>query len=217
MNCDVPKLVTKLHINKSCHMHSSIAGRFRDVREIYLYSFVQYQNDDWNDVRPFFDSDKIQRTVPFLSNFVNLKKALFGSYNQFTNIYQQVVPFKQYCAVVSVRPYRLRRDVVGTLIEGLSAAFRVGTLPARLELKGLQCPFIMPSATYFDRDINEYVLDNTSDEERCALCQMACRSFPVPSVAAFEHQCVSTDMVDKPRNLIVCFNRSRLVCHQKLV
>jgi hypothetical protein len=94
-NRDATKLVTKLHITKSCQMHSIVGRRFRDAREIYLYSFVQYQQveeannfyeflDRAETNGAFFDDDTIERAVLFLTNLVNPRRVFFGSYNQFT-------------------------------------------------------------------------------------------------------------------------------------
>jgi hypothetical protein len=81
------------------------------------------------------------------------------------------------------------------LIDGISAAFRVGALPITLELKGLQCP-------------------GGSNSTGCSVCEKACRSFPLPSVAAFAvagYPRTTMKLVHKPRNLLVCFDRENLL------
>ena len=43
---EVMPLVTMLHINKSTQLHAGIARkRYRDVRDIYIYSLIEYTRD----------------------------------------------------------------------------------------------------------------------------------------------------------------------------
>eukprot|EP00956_Cyclotella_meneghiniana_P008695 scaffold11866_cov23-Cyclotella_meneghiniana.AAC.1 len=73
---DAVPLVTTLHITKSHQMNPLLAKRFRDVRDIYIYSLVQEQAiNKWS-----VDFETSVRAATFLSNnFVKLERVCFGS------------------------------------------------------------------------------------------------------------------------------------------
>ena len=80
---EVMPLVTMLHINNSSQLYAgSIAARYRDVRDIYIYSLVEHIPLD----RIFreglrlsrVDEDTAERAVPFLSSFKKVRKSILG-------------------------------------------------------------------------------------------------------------------------------------------
>ena len=83
---EVMPLITMLHINKSSQLYAgSIAARYRDVRDIYIYSLVQHVPLD-RAVRDGVhisrvDEDTAERAVPFLSSFPKLERVFLGGQN----------------------------------------------------------------------------------------------------------------------------------------
>ena len=83
---EVMPLVTMLHINKSSQLYAgSIAARYRDVRDISIYSLIDYhprtdQEDLWGEP-PTIDEDTATRAVPFLSSFKKLERVFLGGQN----------------------------------------------------------------------------------------------------------------------------------------
>jgi hypothetical protein len=191
---DAAPLVTILHMDKSSQMHSSVARRFPHVKDIFLYSFLKKQQEDeylYDD--PVFatrvDFDTTQRAVPFLVNFGNLDRVCFGMDDQELNKYY---PFASWYYGTNLKV--TDEHSVKMLIDSISAAFRDGTLPTSLEVKGLRC---------------------TGGDENCQVCRRACRSFPLTSVVSFD--CLKDYFpATLYYNLKVCIKRSELVRRNSL-
>ena len=79
---EVMPLVTMLHINKSSQLYAgSIASRYNNVRDIYIYSLIEYHpTDQWEDPSDI-DEDTAERVVPFLSSFPKLERVFLGGQN----------------------------------------------------------------------------------------------------------------------------------------
>ena len=81
---EVMPLVTMLHINKSSQLYAgSIAARYRDVRDIYIYSLVQHVGRTVGFPRGLssVDEDTAERVVPFLCSFKKLERVFLGGQN----------------------------------------------------------------------------------------------------------------------------------------
>jgi hypothetical protein len=179
---DAAPLVSELHINKSCQLHVSVGRRFRDVRDVFIYSFVpemrseyiNYENEeDDEEIDPeiVVDFETTVCAVPFLSTFSNLERVLFGGCiidEGFVDHgwFSPFIPWHRMSTYLSDET----KDNFARMIDMISAGFRSGLFQQSLEVKGLACPFIG---------------DHT--DLPCALCVRACQSFPIKSVAYFEH------------------------------
>jgi len=125
---EVMPLLTMLHINKSSQLYAgSIASRYRDVRDIYIYSLVEHIPLD----RVFreglrlsrVDEDTAERVVPFLCTFSKLERVFLGGQN--VN--------RGRVGSISVEGYMPTNDtndeeknIVKNLINSFSAGFRSG-------------------------------------------------------------------------------------------
>ena len=78
---EVMPLVTMLHMNKSSQLYAGIASRYNNVRDIYIYSLIEYHPTDlWEDPSDI-DEDTAERVVPFLSSFPKLERVFLGGQN----------------------------------------------------------------------------------------------------------------------------------------
>ena len=121
---EVMPLVTMLHINKSSQLYAgSIAARYRDVRDIYIYSLVEHIPVD----RVFreglrlsrVDEDTAERAVPFLSSFKKLERVFLGGQN--VNREDNV---EGYMPTNDTNDEE--RNIIKNLINSFSAGFRSG-------------------------------------------------------------------------------------------
>lgn len=81
---EVMPLVTMLHIYKSSQLYAgSIAARYRDVRDIYIYSLVQHVGRTVGFPRGLssVDEDTATRAIPFLCSFPKLERVFLGGQN----------------------------------------------------------------------------------------------------------------------------------------
>jgi hypothetical protein len=155
----------------------------------------EHHNFDEEDSDPeiVVDFETTMRTVPFLSTFITLERVLFGG----CIVDEGFVDDGRFSPLI---PYhRMSRDLsdetkdnFARLIDTISAGFRSGALQRSLEVKGLACPF-----------------KGDHTDLPCALCVRACQSFPIKSVASFEHDGSSSSQSssDKFHDLDVCIRR----------
>ena len=81
---EVMPLVTMLHVNKSSQLYAgSIAARYRDVRDIYIYSLIQHVGRTVGFPRGLssVDEDTATRAIPFLCSFPKLERVFLGGQN----------------------------------------------------------------------------------------------------------------------------------------
>ena len=121
---EVMPLVTMLHINKSSQLYAgSIAARYRDVRDVYIYSLVDHVPLDRavrDGVRiSRVDEDTAERAVPFLSSFKKLERVFLGGQN--VNRDDNV---EGYMPTNDTNDEE--RNIIKNLINSFSAGFRSG-------------------------------------------------------------------------------------------
>mmetsp|Transcript_15584 Transcript_15584/g.24183 ORF Transcript_15584/g.24183 Transcript_15584/m.24183 type:complete len:434 (-) Transcript_15584:71-1372(-) len=201
MLVEVMPRVTMLHIDKSWQLHAGVTRRYGDVRDVYIYSLIEFEN-----LRISYDchlnEDTLTRALPFLCSFSSrLERVFLGgrrpNHGQVLNVGR-------------VEGYKSNRfsdedDIkMSNLIDSFSGAFRAGALPDNLWIAGLSCSR--------RRNTLEYT---------CKVCQNACKSFPLRSVVDFEDKLVihrryhsfgaSNDVFDEVIfGLNVCLRRTQI-------
>jgi hypothetical protein len=201
---DATPLVTTLHISKAFEMNPNLARKFRDVRDIFIYSLGSYQqvqpDDEWYDGDGIFmyiiDYETSARAVPFLSNsFTKLERVFFGS----TLDDGQLKPYADMDYMdMGTDTAAKSADTMTTLIDSISAAYRCGALSPDLVIRGVCC-------------LRSYEYDDSNG--LCQCCRRAVKSWPIKSVAAFECGGSSSDQIASGRSydLNVCIDRQELV------
>jgi hypothetical protein len=205
---DAVPLVTSLHIRRPNEMSSKLSMRFRDVREIFIYSLVEVQylpimddddSDMDHDVEEFYtiNFDTSARVSSFLSNsFPKLERVFLGGgvddEDEEDDILTPYVEIPRGSNIL----FDSSHGNMSRLIDSISAAFRCGSLPPNLSVRGLRC---MRSGLMRAVD--------------CPTCRRACESFPLRSVAMFESKGSSQDQVDsaRPYDLDCCLEREEIV------
>ena len=86
---DAMPLVTNIHIHNASEMNANLFSRFRDVREINIYSLLEERelegvfDVDGEPAHSFaVDGDSAMRVVPFISRFPNLELCSWGGRSQ---------------------------------------------------------------------------------------------------------------------------------------
>eukprot|EP00956_Cyclotella_meneghiniana_P024951 scaffold51060_cov65-Cyclotella_meneghiniana.AAC.5 len=186
---DATPLVSELHITKSCQLHGSVGRRFKEVNCVYIYSLTQIRDleedrdpDDEDEIDAVIDFETSVRAVPFMYTFANLKRVYFGGINVVSELYK-VVPFHDVMIDAEANEQHFSR-----LTDSISAGFRCGILPPTLEVSGLLCTRMWQSYNREDED------------DPCEVCERACQSFPIKTVAAFE--CDEGHNDQQPQNCI---------------
>lgn len=182
---DVMPLISELHLESSRQLRAgAITRRYRDVRDVYVYSLVRYEKDvDRDDDGEDDDSDDLQavsgyvhrldhdtaiRAVPFLCHLPKLERAFLGGMapDELGGSAEGYVPMWH--------SDEEDGESMAALIRAFSGAFRAGALPGGLHVMGLCCPRSGPQANLFGQ------------RSSCLLCREACRSFPPAEVVDFE-------------------------------
>lgn len=204
-------LVKTLSIQKATEMNHGVSRRFVGVRDVLIFSlmssiFVSDDDDDDDDDESDSGSDDggiylrsidfetSARAATFLYGFTKLKRVVFGGIVKNINdesdghlVTHTNIAFKN---IISEESW----IQMSSLIDSLSAAFRCDALPPNLEVKGLGC---------------------LEGEPECQVCIRACQSYPIRSVANFECQGSSVDMISRDRchdlNLDVCLRKEKIV------
>lgn len=192
-------LVTTINIEKASEMNTVVSMRFRDVREVNIYSLlriVEHEEGDVDDpafIELIIDSESAMRAIPYLCRFSKLERLFFGGK-------------KSNCGVVGFKDGFIDEDeddneAGKTLLDMISAAYRCQTFSKNLCLSGFRC---MHSNT-----------DNILGEiSGCSVCQRACRSFPLDQVVNFENegssQIAGAFYSSRPYTLDVCLTRSEI-------
>ncbi|KAL9187025.1 hypothetical protein ACHAXT_010745 [Thalassiosira profunda] len=164
---DVLPRVSVLHIERGAQLHAAVARRrYRDVRDIYIYSLLEFTRNVIGDDEFSVDEDTATRAVPFLcgGNFVRLERVFLGGRLPSGGVAGVVPPLAsndEDC------------EKMNTLINSVSAAYRTGSLATNVWVSGLCCPRSDPYS-------------NLHRESSCLVCNAACRSFPLESVIDFE-------------------------------
>jgi hypothetical protein len=202
-------LVTMLHLDSSAQLHAGVASlRYRDVRDIYIYSLLRYSHVDEDDevdepdmdddegLTTQVDADTAVRAVPFLCHFPKLERVFLGGRRP----NGRVEGF-----ICSGDIMDEDRERMTTLIDAFSGAFRARALANNLWVLGLRCPRSSRTTNMFS--------DST-----CLTCRAACRSFPLESVADFECEGSSCKNLtrhsfyysEKLYSLDVCLRREKI-------
>jgi len=120
---EVMPLVTMLHINKSSQLYAgSIASRYNNVRDISIYSLIDYhpftnQEDLWEE-SPAIDEDTATRAIPFLSSFKKLERVFLGGQNVNNGSVEGFMPTND--------TNDEKKEIMKNLINSFSAGFRSG-------------------------------------------------------------------------------------------
>jgi len=207
---DVMPLVTMIHIEKSAEMNALSSMRFRDVRDVNIYSLIRQDPlplpHDPNYTESIVDRDTAMRAVPFLSRFPKLERVVFRGKKSNGDI-----PYRPGFKNLGFEDGYIDEDdmdneVGNTLIDLISASFQCQCFPKDLHLSGLRCLHSYP-------DTN----DGTGISG-CKVCQRACRSYPLNQVVNFENEGSSSMMLadsdefysKRLYTLDVCLTRSEI-------
>ena len=120
---EVMPLVTMLHINKSSQLYAgSIASRYNNVRDISIYSLIDYhprtdREDLWEDPSDI-DEDTATRAIPFLSSFKKLERVFLGGQNVNNDNVEGFMPTDE--------TEDEEKEIMKNLINSFSAGFRSG-------------------------------------------------------------------------------------------
>ena len=192
--------VTALHLHSPAQLHAGLARRYRDVKDVHVYSLIRYlsvstHNQD-DECECVLDEDTAARAVPFLCHFPRLERAFLGGQRPGHGRVEGFIPDRH--------DTDDDRDTMTTLIAAFSGAFRAGALARDLRVLGLRCP-------RSHRHTNSFV------ESSCLVCRNACQNFPLAVVAAFEHEGSSQRYLDQADfdseqiyNLDVCLTRETI-------
>ena len=167
-------LVTMLHINNSSQLYAgNIANRYRDVRDIYIYSLLKFPDDDDGisiENVDCVDDDTATRVVPFLCHFPKLERVFVGGLHPHNG---RVVTNGSIRGRDSIFDTHTTGDteLISNLINAFSGAFKAGALNDKLWVLGLKCPQSTHHFNLFRDDMNQ-----------CKTCINACMSFPLDAV-----------------------------------
>jgi len=120
---EVMPLLTMLHINKSSQLYAgSIASRYNNVRDISIYSLIDYhtftnREDLWEEL-PAIDEDTATRAIPFLSSFKKLERVFLGGQNVNNDNVEGFMPTDE--------TDDEDKEIMKNLINSFSAGFRSG-------------------------------------------------------------------------------------------
>ena len=167
---DAMPLITTLNIDHSVEMSAVLTTRYRDVRNINLFSLLKGRIlDDWtgdedND-DPIellsVDYDSVLQVIPFLSRFPNLQKVFFGG----RKIDGSIVSF---CHWEDLLDEDEDPGRVQSLIDMVSGSYKCGGgLLSNVQVRGLRCP---------------------GGSDFCEVCERACRCFPLDQVITFDSE-----------------------------
>lgn len=189
-------------------MDLRIASRFRDIRRIHVNSLMTETLEDDGDKTIMVDFETSVRLVPFLTKFGDLERVTFGGVSEDGFVLDNFYPVDAY--ILSEGGVdesddedegdgadKRGRDRLLTLLDQLSAAFRVGALPQKLLVSGLFCP-------------HSFRRRYCTVASSCETCMRACRSFPLESVANFENRGSSKDHQERGWDVDVCLSRSQI-------
>ena len=176
---DVMPLVTMIHIEKSAEMNAMSSKRFRDVRDVNIYSLIRQEPlplpHDSDYAESIVDRDTAMRAVPFLSRFPKLERVVFRGKKSNGDIFG----FED----VYIDEDEMENEVGNTLIDLISASFHCQYFSKNLHLSGLRC-------------LHSYLETNDGTGiSGCKVCQRACRSFPLNQVVNFENEGSSSMML----------------------
>jgi len=74
---DAMPRVTILHIDRASQLNT-LASRFRDVKEINIYSLLKHDVTMNDKIYMTIDRATVMRVLPFLSHFTNMERVNFG-------------------------------------------------------------------------------------------------------------------------------------------
>ncbi len=158
--------VTMLHIDTSYQLHVGVCHRYRDVKDIYIYSLIKFGVDEFGDNEWEFDVDTIPCLVPFLCKFTSCLERVFLGGKQSRNGQVTVAGFIPEYFISSGDGQRMKN-----LIDAISGAYKTGALGNNVWIAGLRCPR------------SRYRIYSSHG---CEVCQRACNSFPLKSVIDFD-------------------------------
>ena len=162
-------MLKQLHIDSASEMNLTIASRFREIRSIHINSLLRQiivENVKLIEV----DFETSVRLIPFLGRFAQLQRVSFGGTGEDGQNVEGFFPAYGYFREEDDEEETGGdRERMRSVIDSLSAAFRVGALPKTLQISGLCCPRV-----------------TTFGVVNCETCLRACRSFPLESVVDFE-------------------------------
>jgi len=189
--------VTTIHVEKASEMNTIVSMRFRDVREVNIYSLLRIVEHEEAVIEFIIDSESSMRAIPYLCRFSKLERVFFGGKRSNGD----VVGFKD----GFIDEDEDDNEAGKTLLDMISAAYRCQTFSKNLCLSGFRC---MHSNTE----------NNLGEISGCSVCQRACRSFPLDQVINFENEGSSLahrfapDMFysNRPYTLDVCLTRSEI-------
>ena len=192
-------LVTTIHIEKASEMNTIVSMRFRDVREVNIYSLLRIVEHEEAVIEFIIDSESSMRAIPYLCRFSKLERLFFGGKRSNGD----VVGFND----GFIDEDEDDNEAGKTLLDMISAAYRCQTFSKSLCLSGLRC---MHSNTE----------NNLGEISGCSVCQRACRSFPLDQVINFEndinfenegsYQIAGTFYSNRSYTLDVCLTRSEI-------
>ena len=186
-------LVTTIHIEKASEMNTIVSMRFRDVREVNIYSLLRVVEHEEAVIEFIIDSESSMRAIPYLCRFSKLERLFFGGKRSNGD----VVGFND----GFIDEDEDDNEAEKTLLDMISAAYRCQTFSKNLCLSGFRC---MHSNTE----------NNLGEISGCSVCQRACRSFPLDQVINFEnegsYQIAGTFYSNRPFTLDVCLTLSEI-------
>ena len=196
---DAMPLVTILHIDRASQLNT-LASRFRDVKEINIYSLLLENGGDMIDGKVYMTIDRntVMRVLPFLSHFTKIERVYFGGRMENGD----VIGYDE----AYIDDENEDNEAGGMLIDMLSAAYHCGSIPRGLRVTGLRC-------VHSYEDTNELSDDGVSS---CKVCKRACQSFPLDQVVNFENE--GSSILEpgeefrskRPHLLDVCLTRSQI-------
>jgi len=127
---DAMPRVTILHIDSASQLNT-LASRFRDVKEINIYSLLKHDVTMNGKIYMTIDRATVMRVLPFLSHFTNMERVNFGGRLPNGNR----VEFNE----AYIDDEEEDNEVGGMLIDMLSAAYHCGSIPQGLRVTGLRC------------------------------------------------------------------------------
>jgi len=194
---DAMPLVTILHIDRASQLNT-LASRFRDVKEINIYSLLKHDETLIDKIYMTIDRNTVMRVLPFLSHFTNVERVYFGG--RMPN--GDIVGFDE----ATFDDEEEDNEAGGMLIDMLSAAYHCGSIPRGLRVTGLRC-------THSYDGTNHYSDEGISS---CKVCKRACQSFPLDQVVKFENEGSSISKSSekfrskRPHLLDVCLTKSQI-------
>mmetsp|Transcript_31273 Transcript_31273/g.65884 ORF Transcript_31273/g.65884 Transcript_31273/m.65884 type:complete len:668 (+) Transcript_31273:211-2214(+) len=184
---DAMPLVTTLHIDKSSQLNA-LASRFRDVREINIFSLLRQENANIK-----VDCNTVMKTTLFLSRFSKLEKVFLGGRDSSGETIGYGEPGHIWDDVQD-------KKLVMNLMDQLSKAFQCNFLPKSLLVLGLRCPRCYHGA---------------QGNSTCPSCQLACKNWPLEHVINFNNEGSSQwtkreFACCRPNCLDVCLTRDQI-------